>query len=230
MKSLVGLVCMVAAGIGVVTPMSAPAPVNTPADQVQKCDITVYKLGSLQLPYVGEGNIEYNAVSNSWIIGVKAPEGFNCSNVGWEFPAEGDSPVAPPPGEDAWFISGALDIQVVGDMLVIVATTLTGVHEFYFAYTPDMDWQSGKTFVQNDFGDVEIQIDAQQQQQLQQAVECPGGSCTCTGKCTACCSQGYHPHCNCSGAGSCNCLENPQPKPKKAVLSPISYQEVNYAQ
>ncbi|MGB2984246.1 MAG: hypothetical protein WBE26_00035 [Phycisphaerae bacterium] len=35
--------------------------------------------------------------------------------------------------------------------------------------------------------------------------QCPGGSCSCAGKCTACCPIGFFPDCNCNGSGRCTC-------------------------
>lgn len=35
--------------------------------------------------------------------------------------------------------------------------------------------------------------------------DCPGGSCSCVGKCSACCPTGMFPFCNCRAAGVCTC-------------------------
>lgn len=226
MKTLVGCISVLVAGGLLIAPSASPA-TDTPRPVAHACDITVYKLGSLQLPYAGDGGVEYNLVTHSWIITVKAPEGFTSSNVGWEFPAAGRIPAAiiPRDGEDAWSISGPMDIQVVDKVLTVLVWTTEGVHELHFNYAPELNWQSGKTFVQNELGRLEIEVD---EEAIPQAIaadaECPGGKCKCDGKCEACCSTGFHPHCDCSGAGSCNCLEN---KPKKEVaIETMDYTEV----
>ena len=230
MKTVI-IVCasmLLAGGVAAAPPVEVSQAVEVDGD------ITVYKLGGVELPYDGEGGVEYWAIESEnlkvWIIDFEAPEGFRCTHIGYMFDATGDIPIALADGAETWAVSGLMDMQVVEDMLYVSVWAEDGLHEFWFLYD-DALADDTETFVQDESGVLQQVKQVQQVQQVQQEEQrqeepqgrgpqeagayyalgiknCPGGSCVCFNKCQACCKADWHPDCICAGTGRCRCLKD----------------------
>jgi hypothetical protein len=179
-----------------------------------QCDITVYKLGGVELPYVGYGALEYNSEEHEWIVEFAAPYGWDCTNLGWSFPAGDDVPIAPADGETVWRATGVVDALVIEDVLYLSVWTDDAIHDFEFVYAATLA-DAEFTFVQ---GDERLESRAGSMGAHPAEDKCPGGTCECTGKCKACCSAGFHPRCSCSSHGTCSCIKNKKETPVDPLL------------
>ncbi len=207
---------------------------SSPAVAPAQENVVVCKVGAVEMPYSGDGMVEYDSRENTWIIAFAAPAGWKCSNVGWAFPAGEYVPVTLEKDE-SWVVSGVVDAHVAEDVLFLSVRTDDGIHDFEFAYDAKLAVET-LTYVQSDVtGELEVvgenlgqaaqaQKYFQEEEQAEQVgldmVQCPGGWCKCNGKCEACCSEGFHPVCHCEGAGNCNCYGN---KKTQLVLALESY-------
>ena len=192
---VVSIVCLTGLLVAASSEQDIPEVTVSPAPQY---DVTVYKLGGVQLPYVGYGALEYDSEEHEWLVEFAAPLGWDCTNLGWSFPA-GEVPVSPPEDESFWRATGTLDTFVAEGVLYLTVWTENEIHDFEFVYSDKL-------------ADAEFNfpqaIDRLTSNGARDDPECPGGSCECGSKCKACCSEGYHPRCSCAGHGTCSCLRN----------------------
>ena len=171
------------------------------AEAPSASEATVYKLGGVHLPYVGDGSLEYDGEAQEWIVAFAAPPDWECTHVGWAFPAA-NVPSGLPLEDKNWRAQGTLDVMVAEGVLYVSVWTERAVHDFEFVYSDALNDPTA------DFRQIDDRLDwvgFDGDPMLERDRECPGGECQCLGKCDACCPSGFYPHCNCHGLGTCLC-------------------------
>ncbi len=178
---------------------------------------TPQKLGGIELPFVGEGSlgmVENEDGSREWIIGVKVSEAEK-AELAWFFdPGEGTLDGNGLPKEEFVF-AGGLDIAVDEDgtlTIGILNEETNAFHELRTSFWSDTG-DGGYRVTDNEQGQVLVTtpsgpIENNSELFADSGESCAGGSCSCEGKCKACCPSGTTAYCNCSGSGTCRCPAN----------------------
>lgn len=213
-SAMVGL--LAATGSGVKAPLSTP---------VQEVTVQANaRIGSLELPYAGQGSLYYDADVNEWAIGVPAPANFDCSEIGWSF----EPPGVPNPTV-SFSYTGLLDIsEDCGIVSIFVIDTNGTTYFLDFPYDPDEMAYGNFTFTADGIGGVVEgtpptpgSVHSGSTGSSYGSIEtcpgvdkCPGGYCDCgPSGCKACCPAGFKAGCYCTTLpGNCRCDEV---KPKK---------------
>lgn len=209
MTRLATLLCLVF----VSTSLAAPGTPNQ-----SRSDVKMF--GGLILPYSGQVRTEvaFNPADPEGemliAVSVKAPSGFQCDEVGWEFSV---SPFALPTIEKSgkqedgsvyWSRYAHTEIHIVGEMLCIEILTEKELHRFVLRYDERLMNLGAVDRASSDANGLPIWTVVSAPAPRG---ECPGGTCSCgAGLCNACCSEGYHPSCkNCRrNSETCTCFIN----------------------
>jgi len=176
--------------------------------------------GGLILPYSGQvrteiafdpADPESEAIMS---VSVKAPDNFQCTEVGWEFPInrfvipEIEKEGKQADGSVYWSQNAHTEIYLRGKMVCVEILTQTHLYRFVFRYNEKLMNLGAVDRASSDVNGLPIWTVVSAPTPR---AECPGGSCSCGANlCSACCSNGYHPSCkNCRrNSESCTCYKN----------------------
>lgn len=177
--------------------------------------------GGLELPYYGKGSVYVLDTSGADdeaepMLAVSIPvDGWACDELGWEFPVKSipkafiESQVAP--ADDVWWAkTGTLRVERLRDGQLELVFESDGIqHVFTLKYEKSMAFGDDR-FASATCDALPVQLTPMPPPDAQSS-DCPGGSCNCgQGRCTACCSNGYHPSCSNCGRTTerCACFKN----------------------
>jgi hypothetical protein len=102
------------------------------------------------------------------------------------------------------------DIDVVQDGDAVHVVVMDEFEDYYAAMLTIEDEQAADLAEQLD-GFIRDEYEQAtpvpvEDREILEAINDGGGSCTCTGKCSAACPSGKTPYCNCRGSGTCRCI------------------------
>jgi len=168
------------------------------------------KLGGIRLPYSGPGSVVFDVNEQAWLFVFPAPAEFDCTHLGWTFPAAGVRLMAAE-ADRGWATAGMMDVFLDAGKLRVMVESDDGTCWLAFAFHGRLDdpaWelmetQDGLLLISGPPGMFGPSAEE----------DCPGGSCEC-GKgppgacpgCRACCPEGYYPRCTNCGVNSCSCI------------------------
>lgn len=174
------------------------------------------RLGELVLPYIGEATVEFSVDEEWGIFSFSVPKPasvteMDCDEIGWEFEMDPKNfPIQLPAEKESVAIIGLTHADVIDGRVVITVVTETEIHKFAIPVSPALEYGADRFALGANSGLVRT-VHVAVANNAEQRQDCAGGSCSCgAGRCSACCSVGYHPSCsNCGRNGeSCKCFKN----------------------